>query len=346
MKEQIIPVSDSWPDYLSSTPAGEWIQDLLGPGFEQQTLDFGMDAEGPAIATMVRYRPLGFRKRLGRKAEGVVLSVHGWSDYFYNRELATFWHSRGYHFYAIDLRRHGRSLREEHQLPGYVDDLASFDEDLDAAMKVIRSEHPHLPIVAQGHSTGGLILSLWLARTAPEIKALILNSPWLEFQGTAFLRIPIHGLMDAITRTNPRRKLMGPEFDHYWQSLSTHAHGEWDVHRLWRPRLAFPNTAGWLKTIFEGHALVAKGLDIDVPILVMTSDKTRIGTSYTPEMQHCDSVLDVQQTRLRAGKLGSFVTLCEVPGAMHEVFTSAGPARATAYRDLALWLRMIRGARA
>ncbi|WP_165477264.1 alpha/beta hydrolase [Arthrobacter sp. S41] len=346
MKLPTSPSSESWPDYLSSTLSGQWTADLMGEDFEQLTLDFGVDDEGPAVATLVRYVPPGRRHKLGRKAQGIVLSIHGWSDYFYNRELATFWHAHGYHFYALDLRRHGRSLRSEHQLPGYVDDLSIFDQDIEAALDLMSTEHHGLPVVAQGHSTGGLILSLWIARTNPKIKALVLNSPWLEFQGTAFLRIPIHGLMEALTRTNPRRKLMGPEFDHYWQSLSTQAQGQWDVHRLWRPRLAFPNTAGWLKTIFEGHAMVAKGLGLKLPILVMTSDRTRIGTSYSPEMQHSDSVLDVQQTRLRAAKLGSFVTLCEVPGAMHDVFTSAEPARACAYQDLGLWLRMVGTARA
>jgi alpha-beta hydrolase superfamily lysophospholipase len=341
MKEPIFPGTNSWPDFLLSSEPNEWVQDPLGKDFQHQTLDFGTDAEGPAVATLVRYRPTGWRNRLGRKAQGVVLSIHGWSDYFYNPELASFWHHHGYHFYALDLRHHGRSLRTEHELPGYVDDLATYDEELNASMEILRAAHPGLPVVAQGHSTGGLVLSLWLARAKPDIKALVLNSPWLEFQGTAFLRIPMHGLMEAITRTNPRRKLSGPEFDHYWMSLSDQAHGQWDVHRLWRPRIAFPNTAGWLKTIFDGHAQVAKGLKLQLPIFVMTSDRTHIGTTYSPDMQHCDSVLDVQQTRLRSLKLGSFVTLCEVPGAMHDVFTSAEPARAAAYRDLHLWLRMV-----
>jgi len=345
MKLPLSPASETWPDYLSSTAAEQWAPDPMGPDIEQRTFDFGFDDEGPALATLVRYSPAGWRQQLGRRAQGIVLSIHGWSDYFYNRELAAFWHAQGYHFYALDLRRHGRSLRAEHQLPGYVDDLSVFDQEIEAALNLMTAEHPRLPVVAQGHSTGGLILSLWIARTQPRIQALVLNSPWLEFQGTAFLRIPIHGLMEAITRTNPRRKLMGPEFDHYWQSLSSQGQGQWDVHRLWRPRLAFPNTAGWLKTIFEGHAMVAKGLGLKLPVLVMTSDRTHIGASYSPDMQHCDSVLDVQQTRTRAAKLGSFVTLCEVSGAMHDVFTSAEPARALAYQDLGLWLRMIGSSR-
>lgn len=341
MKQRIFPGTSEWPDFLVSTAPGAWAADPLGDGFEHQTLDFGADGEGPAVATLIRYRPKGWRNKLRRKARGVILSVHGWSDYFYNRELAEFWHRRGYHFYALDLRHHGRSLRAEHELPGYVDDLRAYDEELGATMQLLRTAHPALPVVAQGHSTGGLVLCLWMARTNPPITALVLNSPWLEFQGTAFLRIPIHGLMEAITRTNPRRKLSGPEFDHYWRSLSAEAHGEWDLHRLWRPRIAFPNTAGWLKTIFDGHALVAKGLKLQVPIFVLTSDRTQIGAVYSPDMQHSDSVIDVQQTRLRAMKLGSFVTLCEVPGAMHDVFTSAEPARAAAYRDLRLWLRIL-----
>lgn len=48
------------------------------------------------------------------------------------------------------------------------------------------------------------------------------------------------------------------------------------------PEDRLPNTAGWLKTIFDGHAQVAKGLKLQLPIFVMTSDRTHIGTTYSP----------------------------------------------------------------
>ncbi len=333
--------SVQWPEFMPSTPPGVWLPDPLGPGYDYQTLDFGHDDDGPLVATLVRYAPPRRLTNFGRRAKGVILSVHGWSDYFYNRELAEFWHRSGYHFYALDLRHHGRSLRVEHELPGFISNLEDLDLELNASLQIIQREHPRLPVVAQGHSMGGLILSLWIARTNAKVKALVLNAPWLEFQGTAFLRVPINGLMEAMSRSNPRRKILPNQFDHYWQSLSDQANGQWDIHHRWRPTFAFPSTAGWLHTILEGHAQVARGLDLNLPILVMTSKHSHFSTAYSQQMQQTDSVIDVVQTRLRALKLGSFVTLSEIEGAMHDVFTSQESARATAFRDLNLWLRML-----
>jgi alpha-beta hydrolase superfamily lysophospholipase len=39
------------------------------------------------------------------------------------------------------------------------------------------------PLIVMGHSTGGLTLSLWAARHAGIANAIVLNSPWPEFQG-------------------------------------------------------------------------------------------------------------------------------------------------------------------
>ena len=60
-----------------------------------------------------------------------MLYVHGWSDYFFQKRLARFWTSRGARFFALDLRKYGRSLHEG-QTPGYITDLATYDEDISA----------------------------------------------------------------------------------------------------------------------------------------------------------------------------------------------------------------------
>ncbi len=62
-----------------------------------------------------------------------VLYVHGWSDYFFQKRLARFWTDRGARFYALDLRKYGRSLRPG-QTPGYIADLDTYDEDIAAAL--------------------------------------------------------------------------------------------------------------------------------------------------------------------------------------------------------------------
>lgn len=333
--------SSQWSQYTSNSLSGQWLPDPLGAEYQYTTLDFGFDAEGPALATLVRYQPARQLKNLLDRPRGVVMSVHGWSDYFYNRELAEFWNSLGYRFYALDLRRYGRSLRAEHELAGFTENLAEYDAEINASYDLIRKEHPKLPILFMGHSLGGLVLSLWAQRTTRNIAGLVLNAPWLEFQGTQFLRVPAQGILEPMVKRSPRRRLHLPELDHYWRSLSLDAEGEWDLHPLWRPRFAFNPTTGWLKTVLEGHARVAKGLDIQQPIMVLTSEQSYFSAAYDQLMQRTDSIVDVNLVRLRSLKLGSFVTNVMVPEAMHDVFTSAEPARSIAYRDLALWVRML-----
>src|SRR5665811_1559457 len=90
--------------------------------------------------------------------------LHGWNDYFFQTALADYWHAQGAAFYALDLRKYGRSLRP-HQTPNYVDDLATYDEELDAAVAQIHTElGNHARVMVMGHSMGGLVAVLWAHR--------------------------------------------------------------------------------------------------------------------------------------------------------------------------------------
>lgn len=370
--------------YAVDTQPGQWLPDLLGPGFSYTTIAQGHDDEGPVCATLVRYLPEDGAGGAGGKgsmndtvaqpgplpeppttapctaaspgtaelsgadelsgaavspAAGTkaVLALHGWTDYFYNAELARFWTGRGYRFYALDLRRYGRSLRSW-QTPGYVTDLAEYDADIEAALGLIRADVGGSgQVLCQAHSTGGLVASLWAHRNPGLLCGLVLNSPWLEMQGSWLVRNAAAGIVDPLARRRPRTRIKLPEVDHYWQSLSSSAHGEWDVHPVWRPRNAFPVTAGWISAVLAGHAAVARGLDIRVPVLVMTSDKTHLGTQFEPEMLLTDTVIEVETIRQRALKLGPEVTVARVAGGMHDLFTSAAPTRARAYGFVRRW---------
>lgn len=342
------------PQYAIDTEPGQWLDDDLGPGFSYTSVNPGHDEEGPVCATLVRYLPpslekphwrdamLNVRQGLDRArrprpprppgpAVDVVLGLHGWTDYFYNPELARYWSGRGFRFYALDLRRYGRSLRSW-QTPGFVTDLAEYDADIQAALEAIRHDVGRVGrIVVTAHSTGGLTASLWANRNPGVLSALVLNSPWLEMQGSWLVRNAAAGLLEPLARVRPRARIKLPEVDHYWQSLSNRAHGEWEVHPLWRPRHAFPVTAGWISAVLAGHAEVARGLDIRCPVLVMTSDKTHLGTAFEPEMLVTDTIIEVETVRQRALKLGNEVSIVRIERGMHDLFTSAAPTRRKAY---------------
>ena len=89
-----------------------------------------------------------------------VLHVHGFADYFFQTAAADFWVARGYDFYALDLRKYGRSLLP-HQTPNYVTDLRDVLRGARPGARAgHREEHDH--VVLSAHSTGGLTVPLWL----------------------------------------------------------------------------------------------------------------------------------------------------------------------------------------
>jgi alpha-beta hydrolase superfamily lysophospholipase len=291
------------------------------------------DGEGDVTAVLVRRTV-----RPGETVRGVALYVHGFSDYFFQTELADFAAERGLAFYALDLRKCGRARRPQ-QTAHYVSDLALYDAELDRSLTVLAAEHPGLPVVAVAHSTGGLILPLWLDRTRPgPIAGLVLNSPWFDLQGKALHRNLTTHALRVLGKVQPLRTLPpGPTV--YGGSIHTSGTGEWDFDVVLKPLAGFPVTYGWLNAIRRGHARLHRGLDVGVPSLVLRSDRTHFAATYSAEDDRADTVLDVRQIARWAGCLGGETTVLPIPGARHDIFLSLPEVRKTAYARLEAWLR-------
>lgn len=310
-------------------------------------------------ATLVRHRPVAGAAPGHTPSGRAVLFIHGWSDYFFNTGLAEFFTARGYSFYALDLHNHGRSL-DSPELGGYVADLADYDAEILAAHATIATEtaeaeagaeaagaagaapaataHPDRRIILLGHSTGGLIATLWAHHHPGLVSHLVLNSPWLEIQGGAAIRraaTPLVQLADL----RPLMRMRVPERSFYWRGISAEAYGEWHVDKALRPPHAFPVRAGWMKAILAAQQEVATGLKLPMPVLVLLSAKSLLGPVWTDQMLQADVVLDVRSLALRTLSLGNSVTLERLDGAIHEVFLSSKPVRDEAYKRLDRWLR-------
>ncbi len=343
----------------------DWVPDVLGNGFECATLDLGPDdelirAEGDGeaesaerpdlVATLVRSlpRPLGRWERLTRRRREFehvdVLYVHGWSDYFFQKGLARFWTDRGARFFALDLRRYGRSLREG-QPPGYIANLADYDTEIDLAVDEIRSSQPPgLPqrkLVLLGHSTGGLVLSLWASRHQGEADALILNSPWLELQLSAHGRQLVAPLVHLGARLRPFEA--APQLDYGFYARAQQEVGPKSelegLNEEWRPPLAHVVHSGWLSAIIAGHERVAEGLGLELPVCVLLSAHSSLRARWSEDFTRADSVLEVDAVAKAALRLGSSVTIERIDGALHDVFLSADEPRADAYARLERWTR-------
>ncbi|MDR6972665.1 alpha/beta hydrolase [Leifsonia shinshuensis] len=322
--------------------AREWRPDVLGEPFEQLTLPLGTDTEGDVVATLVRYSP---RPRLhlhrGPAADADVLYVHGWSDYFFQTELARFWHDQGARFHALDLRKYGRSLREG-QTPGFVDDLAVYDEDIAAALDAMghgEDATARRRLILLGHSTGGLTLSLWADRHPGRADALILNSPWLEFQAHSAGRAALTPLVDLRAKLVPNAPMPNVDLGFYTRTVSRTMDGEWDYDLAWRPVRGFPVHPAWLTAILAGHARVAAGLSIQAPVLTLLSARSTLLPFWSPDMLRSDVVLVVRDIAERALWLGPTITVSWVQDALHDVFLSRPEVRQAAYASLERWMQ-------
>ena len=307
-----------------------WQPDVLGPGYEMMTLALGRDYEGEVIATLVR-RP---SDRPGRRA---VLYLHGYNDYFFHQHVAEFYGGLGISFYALDLRKHGRSLLP-HQTASLCRSVRDYYPEIDAAVDMIKREHEL--VLVSAHSTGGLIASLWATEGDNRnlVTALILNSPYLSSVVPAGVRFVLDPICRVIARRHPAAAFPVRLSPRYSRSLHRSYQGEWDFNTAWKSVRGTQPLPAWLAGVHEGQRRVRQGLRIDIPVLVLCG--TASGNWKTPssDLLAADIVLDVSQIAHLSTKLGRNVTCIRIAGAIHDVFLSPLAARQQAFDELSNWL--------
>jgi alpha-beta hydrolase superfamily lysophospholipase len=326
-----------------------WEPDVL-PGYSQQTLPLGPDpdGEGELVATLVR-------RGSGRPGRHAVLALHGYTDYFFNTELADHFAGHGFGFYALDLHKCGRSRRPG-QTPHFTTDLARYDAELDRAIEVIAADGfgiqdtgdaegtEPLRVYVYGHSAGGLIATLWLDRVrrrggATPISGLVLNSPFFDLHGPAILRTaPTSAALVALARFRKLQVIRKPTPGGYGTTLHRDYAGEFDYDLEMKPLGGFPITFGWINAVRRGQARLHRGLDVGVPNLLLRSDHS-VPEAPNPEaIQRGDAVLDVNLIARWAGCVGNRQTIVPIADAKHDVFLSLAEPRAAAYGELGRWL--------
>ena len=160
------------------------------------------------------------------------------------------------------------------------------------------------PSSCSGHSTGGLTLSLWAARNHGRAAGLVLNSPWLEFQGSRVAREALTPVISWGAKVNPMGPLPNVDLGFYARSISSELDGEWEYFHEWRPDRGFAVLPAWLTGVLAGHATVAAGIDVGAPVLTLLSARSTLQPRWDEAMLSSDIVLVVDEIAQRALKLG------------------------------------------
>ena len=291
-----------------------WRPDALLPGFEALELELPPDYDGPVCSTLVRLPG-------GEAPRGAVLYVHGFVDYFFQRHMAERFALEGYAFHALDLRKHGRSLRP-HQHANFCKDLAEYHADITRAIDEIGA-----PVLLAGHSTGGLIVSLYAhaGERRGEVRALWLNSPFFDWKMPDLKRPQLH-FAAALGRLFPFIKDPQGLRPEYTQGLLA----DWEFDTRLKPVEGFPLYFGWIGAINDAHAKVHRGLEIGCPVLSMHSDEA-------------DLVLDWRHIARWSRSLGPQVAVLAFPGGAHDLVLSRREIREEVFRQLFAWAERISG---
>lgn len=305
--------------------------DILNNGFESLTISQPDDYEGKVVCTLVR-------KHSQEKSAKASLHVHGFNDYFFNTELARKFNSQGFNFYALDLRKCGRSWLP-HQKFNNARDLSEYDHDIDEALKIIRAEGNEKTLLS-GHSMGGLIMLIYAAKNQNKgwFDAVFLNSPFFEQNKDIVTKQFVIPVVATLGKRWPEIDVPGRFSKFYGPSLHKNDHGEWDYDLKLKPHIMPLANMGWVRAIHLGQKKVWNGIELKKPLLIMHPATSVSGSKWKVKFKHADLVVNVKDIIRQSKKIKADLKVISLDDAVHDVLLSSEPVKEKAYKELFSWL--------
>ncbi|MFD1382143.1 alpha/beta hydrolase [Rhodanobacter aciditrophus] len=311
--------------------------DHLGPLFVAHTYRF----KGPAtsvVTTLIEHLK-------NPDSHQAILYLHGYTDYFFQHDLAEHVAAQGKRFFALDLQGYGRSIRPNTP-PNWCESMEQYHDDITIALAEMANKGVS-EVVIMAHSTGGLIASSFLAKEFdmtqernlpfPAIKGLILNSPFLAlpFPPKVLKRLswPIWLAVSLL----PFHSLRAQKISTYAKTLHRSFAGEWDYRLDWKPAQGFPLSFHWLKQIILAQRNLHKQ-QIETPTLLCHSACSTLKSEDLDYTRQGDGVLDVESMKQAAQSTFANLQLRSIKGGFHDLFLSPKNVRDDYLEQLDHWL--------
>lgn len=309
-----------------------WHPDSALTDYQYRYVDQGHDYSGEVRSTIIRREVAG--SQVG------VLYIHGFNDYFFQSNMGDYFVDHGVNFYAVDLRKYGRSL-----MPGQrrfqARDLQEYFPDIDSAL-VVMSDSGIRDVVMIGHSTGGLIATYYISKVRPQmVKGLILNSPFLDWHLSKFQERILVPIVGCVASAMPRLNIPQGNSTAYSESLLEDGHGRWTYDTTKKLRVSPPVEASWIRAIDRAQAEMQQGNVVKIPILLMHSDSTVEADQWTEACNRGDCVLDIADISHYGRRLGPSVTEATVAGGVHDLVLSEPAVEQAVLRSMLSFLKRL-----
>lgn len=310
--------------------------DILGADFTAHTYRF----QGPVSqveTTLIEHNSQAAAQR-------GILYLHGYTDYFFQADLAKHFSDQGFRFFALDLQGYGRSIRPN-SLPNWCESLNQYDDDLLIALSEMRQKGVD-EVYILAHSTGGLIAANFAQAhfrreqfKLPKLKGLILNSPFLALPFSSnrlkYLQQPTKLIVSLL----PFCSLKARNISVYARTLHKQFEGEWDYRLDWKPAQGFPLSFHWLKHIIQAQQSLIKQ-PIELPTLVCHSALTTRKLESVELTRNGDGVLNVESMVATANQAFKDLSLACIEGGYHDLFLSPINTRQKYLAQIDQWLTL------
>lgn len=275
------------------------------------------DYEGKVVTTVIESRSNK------ASASKTVLYIHGFSDYFFQEHMMTYFTDCGINFYAIDLRKCGRSFLP-HQHQNYCKSMREYFPELDLGIEHILKVNAQTSIYLIGHSTGGLLISYYakagLLRN--KVKGLLLNSPFFGFNLPFYKKLVIGMVSKRKAHKEPFSYSSGVA-SVYGKSLHSEYAGEWSFNLKWKPILPLPVFYAWISAVYRAQQFIQEKPNLgNLPILLLRSKVSSSKYKVTNLTTKSDVILNVKDMTKVGLKLSNQVTQVIVEDGLHDLVLS------------------------
>jgi alpha-beta hydrolase superfamily lysophospholipase len=191
-------------------------------------------------------------------------------------------------------------------------------------------------VILNGHSTGALTGTLYakIGDRQDRVTRLILNSPFLEFpQGSTLSHLG--AFWGSLF---PFGRITEPFSGWYAKSLHADFKGEWRFNTRWKPIEGFDAFFGWIRAVVRVQDWIKDEPRLGQPVLVMHSDRSERGRTWSETFHRADLVLDVNDIKRLGPKIGSRVEIREIAGGKHDLVLSCADARTRCLDAMLEWL--------
>ena len=250
--------------------------------------------------------------------------------------------TESFHFYALDLRKYGRSWLS-HQKFNDIRDIRVYFEEITLALQMIREEGSRTTVLL-GHSTGGLIVTLYAKEHGDSslFDGIMLNSPFFDFNKSWFVKkcIPFASLVGGFL---PGIKITGGFTEQYGKFLHRGSRGEWEYNLAWKPHVAPRINLGWVRAIHKAQRELRQPFEVRKPLLVLHSERSVSNFSDEEQVQSRDAILNVRDIQQVARNIRGQVEIVSVLGGLHDLVLSCKEVRGKVYQIMFDWLERQNG---